>query len=145
MEKKVKELLAQREDSLVVSVNPTDTVLSAARVMNERRIGAVVVTDGSRVVGIFSERDILRRVVAMRLNPEAVSIKDVMTSPCIVVTPDATLEQCEVIITDKRVRHLPVVDEGRLVGMVTAGDIMAQAVVSHQVQIDYLQSYIYGR
>lgn len=141
---KVKELLARKGTTEVATVTVEETALDAARLMNEKRIGCVMVVDGDRIAGIFTERDVLRRVVAELRDPSKTKIHEVMTTPCIVVDLDETVEDCQAIITRKRVRHLPVVEDGKLAGMVTIGDIMAQSVDDHKVEIEYLHSYIYG-
>jgi CBS domain-containing protein len=128
----------------VVSIGAGETVLVAASLMNERTIGGLVVTDGERVVGIFTERDILRRVVAQRKDPAATLVRDVMTAPVACCRPDTSLAECRSVMTEKRIRHLPVVERERLCGIVTIGDLMAQEVGEHQATIEYLQSYIFG-
>lgn len=130
----------------VVAVSTDDTVLEAARLMNERRIGAVVVfepTDG--VVGIFTERDILRRVVAECRSPESARVGEVMSRPVTCCKPGTTLEECRSVMTSKRLRHLPVVDGKELSGMVSIGDIMALEVELQQTTIEYLHDYLHGR
>jgi signal-transduction protein with cAMP-binding, CBS, and nucleotidyltransferase domain len=141
---KVRELLEKKGNQVIASIGCHDSVLEAAKLMNEKRIGAVVVVEDDNVVGIFSERDVLRRVVAELRDPAATEVCDVMTSPCIIVHPDENLDDCQSIITQKRIRHLPVVDDGQLIGMITPGDIMAQNHRDHKVEIEYLHSYIYG-
>jgi CBS domain-containing protein len=133
-----------RKGGQVVSIGAGETVLAAASLMNERAIGGLVVTDGERVVGIFTERDILRRVVAQRKDPAATLVRDVMTAPVACCRPDTSLAECRSVMTEKRIRHLPVVERERLCGIVTIGDLMAQEVGEHQATIEYLQSYIFG-
>ena len=133
-----------RKGGQVVSIGAGETVLAAASLMNERTIGGLVVTDGERVVGIFTERDILRRVVASRKDPASTLVRDVMTSPVACCRPDTSLAECRSVMTEKRIRHIPVVERERLCGIVTIGDLMAQEVGEHQATIEYLQSYIFG-
>ncbi len=128
----------------VASAYTDQTVLDAAKLMNDRRIGCLVVTRGETVVGIFSERDILTRVVAEQRDPAVTKVGEVMTTPCVVVTPDTELEQCQAIMSEKRIRHLPVVDEGRLVGIISSGDIMASQKVELEAAVQMLHEYIYG-
>ncbi|BCW99251.1 MAG: CBS domain-containing protein [Armatimonadota bacterium] len=128
----------------VASAYTDQTVLDAAKLMNDRRIGCLVVTRGETVVGIFSERDILTRVVAEQRDPATTKVGEVMTTPCVVVTPDTELEQCQAIMSEKRIRHLPVVDEGRLVGIISSGDIMASQKVELEAAVQMLHEYIYG-
>lgn len=133
-----------RKGGQVVSIGAGETVLAAASLMNERTIGGLVVTDGERVIGIFTERDILRRVVASQKDPAATLVRDVMTSPVACCRPDTSLAECRSVMTEKRIRHLPVVERERLCGIVTIGDLMAEEVGEHQATIEYLQSYIFG-
>ena len=116
----------------VIAVQPSDTVLRAANLMNDRNIGGVVVLDGDRLAGIFTERDVLRRVVAQALNPAATPVAEVMTSPVITCRPDLTLEDCAAIMTTRNVRHLPVQDGRELVGVVTIRDLLAYKVSEQQ-------------
>ncbi len=141
---KVKELLAAKESPEVAMISGDENVLQAAKEMNARGIGSLVVTEEGETVGIFSERDILRRVVAELRNPEETKVKEVMTSPPIIIHPDDTVDHCQGIMTQRRIRHLPVIDEGKVVGMITSGDIMAQSHRDGQVEIEYLTNYITG-
>ena len=100
----------------VFSITEEDTVLTAARKMNEDRVGALVVTRGDKVVGIFTERDILCRVVAAQRDPAQIVIKEVMTFPVACCAPDTTQDECRAVMRSRRLRHLPVVQDGRLVG-----------------------------
>ncbi len=127
----------------VVTIAADDAVLTAARLMNQSGIGGVVVVEDEDVVGIFTERDILRRVVAERRDPGTTLIRDVMTSPVITCRPEAKVEECTAIITEKRVRHIPVVDDGGLCGIVTSGDILALQVKEQADTIEYLNSYVF--
>jgi CBS domain-containing protein len=140
----VKDILAKKGD-FVEQVGRGSTVVEAAQRMNERHIGAVVVTDGEAVVGIFSERDLLGRVVAARKDPASTRVGDVMSTPVAVCHLNTSLDECRSVMTAKRVRHMPVVEEGRLVGIITSGDIMAAEVQVQQQTIEYLHEYLYGQ
>ena len=128
----------------VVTVDADESVLSAANLMNDRGIGGLVVTEGDRVAGIFTELDILRRVVARRADPAITRVREVMTAPVATCRPDTTLAECRAFMTEKRIRHLPVVDEKGLCGIVTIGDLMAREVTEHEATIEYLNHYIHG-
>jgi CBS domain-containing protein len=128
----------------VVTIGAADTALVAATLMNERGIGGLVVLDGGRVAGMFTERDILRRVVAMRRDPATTPVREVMTSPVAYCRLETTLDECRAVMTDKRIRHLPVVDEKGVCGIVTIGDLMAHDVTDQQATIQYLNEYIFG-
>lgn len=138
----VKDILAAKGTGVVTMV-AEESVLNAARLMNERGIGGVVVTDGDGMVGIFTERDILRRVVAEQRDPAGTRIRDVMTTPVVTSRLEATLEQCVGIMTEKRIRHIPVVSDSGPEGIVTSGDIMAYQVREQKETIDYLNSYVF--
>src|SRR2546429_9732897 len=124
----VQDILA-RKGSDVVSVRPGETVLKAAELMSERGVGGLVVTEGGRLVGIFTERDILRRVGAPRRDPAATKVADVMTTRVTACAPATPVEECAAMMTGKRIRHLPVVTERGLAGVITIGDEIGRAHV----------------
>ncbi len=128
----------------VASVSADATVLEAARLMNERRIGALVVTDGERVIGIFTERDILSRVVASEADPATTFVADVMTTPVAVCSPETSREECRNVMRSRRVRHLPVVDHDELVGIVSIGDLLVEDATDQEETIRYLYEYMHG-
>ena len=138
----VQDILGRKGEE-VVTMAAGDSALDAARMMNERGIGSVVVTDGDAVIGIFTERDVLRRVVADQQDPAKVQLSQVMTSPVITCRPEARVEECMALFTDKRVRHLPVVDDEGLRGMITSGDLLAHQVQEQKDTIQYLNSYVF--
>lgn len=138
---KVGELLATKGHE-VATIAPSATVLEATQQMNARRIGAVVVVEGDQLVGIFSERDVLTRVVAAGRDPATTRVAEVMTREVLTCTPDITLEECRKIFTERRIRHLPVVESGKLVGIITTGDILAHEVREHEKTIQHLENYI---
>ena len=140
---KVRDLLAKKSGE-VSSIGESDNVLVAAKKMNTHRIGSLIVTRGDKVIGIFSERDILTRVVAVGLTPAEVTVADVMTSPVACCHSDTSLEECKMVMTSKRIRRLPVVDDGKLVGIVTSGDILATTTSEQAETIEYLKEYLYG-
>ena len=127
----------------VATISEKATVTEAAKIMSDRRIGSLVVCRREKVVGIFTERDVLNRVVARHLDPLKTIIKDVMTTPVACCQPTTKLAECRSVMTEKRIRHLPVVNENRLVGMISSGDLLA---LEHQEQkrtIEYLHEYLY--
>jgi len=141
----VKDMLEQKGGK-VVAVTDEDTVLHAARLMNEQRIGSVVVTAvGQGLIGIFTERDILRRVVAEGRAPDSTRIGDVMSTPVTCCQPASSLEECRAIMTGKRLRHLPVVENDEVVGIISIGDLLAVEVELQQTTIEYLHEYLHGR
>lgn len=141
----VYELLSSKLRGLY-TVPGTMTVLDATREMNRHAIGAVVVTQGDRMAGIFTERDVLRRVVAQERNPAETLVRDVMTCDVNIATPDTSLEEARTMMMELRVRHLPVVDnDGRSLGMVSIGDLNAQLCHEQAATIGSLYEYLYGR
>ena len=141
----LKDILAGK-DSNVISVEPQATVMEAAVLMNHYRIGFLVVSDGERPVGVFSERDILRRVVVARLDPGKTLVSEVMTREMLVCNPTTSLEEACSVMKNRRIRHLPVVDENeRLVGLVSIGDLNAYDANAQEQTLHVLREYIYGR
>ncbi len=127
----------------VVSLVADESVLNAARLMNERAIGGIVVTDHGEMAGIFTERDILRRVVGERKDPATTTLREVMTAPVISVLPDTSIGECMAIMTSRRIRHLPVSDSSGLAGLISSGDILAFQVKEQESTIQYLNSYVF--
>jgi len=138
----VRDLLA-RKGTNVIAVAPTQTVLDAANVMNEAGIGGVVVLESGRLVGIFTERDIMRRVVAARRDPSTTLISDVMTTEPMTITAEVKIAVCRAMMSTRRIRHFPVMHDGVLVGMVTSGDILAFEVTEAEAQIEQLEKYVF--
>jgi CBS domain-containing protein len=140
-----RDLLARKSSVGVITVSPDATVKDAARLMHDHRIGALVVADGESLRGIFTERDVLWRVVAQGRDAAATSVRDVMTVEVIVVRPERELDEIEAILKHHRIRHLPVAGDAGLLGMLSIGDVNAfRADADHQ-KVEYLTEYIYGR
>ncbi len=140
----VQHILDKKKGAAVVRIGVDDSVLDAARIMNEKHIGALIVAEKERVIGIFTERDILNRVVAQKKKPSETSVKDVMTAPVACCKSDTPLSQCRSVMKSKRIRHLPVVEKGKLLGMVSIGDILEDEFAEQGETIRYLQDYLYG-
>ena len=139
----VRDLLA-RKGTDVVSIAPTATVLEAAQLMNERSVGGVLVVDEAKqLLGIFTERDILRRVVVAGLRPESTTVAEVFTKAIVTCPPETSVDECGAIMTSRRVRHLPVVDANGLHGVVTIGDLLAHRVSDQETTIQHLNSYVF--
>lgn len=138
----VEDILA-RKGTTVITMPATDSVLEAARVMNERGIGGILVTQGRHLVGVFTERDVLRRIVAEERDPATTTLADVMTTSVISCTRETSLEECSAVMTTRRIRHLPVIDETGVCGVVTSGDLMAFQVADQQATIEYLNGYVF--
>ena len=144
--------ILETKGSDVATIDRDATVGEAADLMTARKIGALVVTDGEKVVGIFTERDILGRVVARRRVPDETKVGDVMTSPTACCRRDTPIQECRAVMTDRGIRHLPVVEDGRLHGLISTRDIIAVEVAtkegtieSLQSTIDHLNEYLYSR
>ena len=135
--------ILNRKGAAVIAVPPATTVLDAAQLMNDRGIGAVLVTDGTTLAGIFTERDVMRRVVATRRDPATTPVSQVMTASLVTTTANATVEECASLMTARRIRHLPVLDGDALAGVVTIGDLMAFQVDEQASTIAQLNSYVY--
>jgi len=128
-----------------VSVAPDDTVLTALKVMAEHGIGAVIVLDGSRVAGVFSERDYARKVVLCGKNSTDTRVSDVMADKVFYVSPENTVDQVMALMTDKHIRHMPVLDaQGKLLAMVSIGDMVKETIAEQAFTIEQLERYIAG-
>jgi CBS domain-containing protein len=139
----VRDLLARKSGDLI-SVPGTTTVYDAAMLMVERGIGGLTVAEvGGGLAGIFTERDVLRRVVAENRDPATTLVRDVMTSPVITVTPETSVEECRTTFNARRIRHLPVIGATGLCGIVSSGDVLAFEVAESQTTIRHLQDYVY--
>jgi CBS domain-containing protein len=131
-----------RGKSDVYSVGPRDTVYDALRLMADRNIGAVLVRSGEQIDGIFSERDYARKVILLGKSSRDTLVSEIMTTRVVSVEPEWTAEQCMALMTEKRIRHLPVIEEGRLIGVISIGDVVRAVVDEQQFTIDSLQRYI---
>ena len=136
--------LLDRKDRAVFSLGPEAPVLEAIRAMADHHVGALLVMKAEVLAGIVSERDYARKVILRGRSSSDTPVKDIMTSPVLTVSPDTSVEQCMQLVTDKRVRHLPVVEAGRVVGMVSIGDLVKAVIAEQQQQIQQLESYIHS-
>ncbi len=139
----VQHILEKRRDP-VATISPDGTVLQAAKLMNERHIGALVVTHHDEVVGIFTERDILNRLVAPERSLTETRIRDVMTTPVACCRRETEESTCRALMRRKHLRHLVVVDEERLVGVISIGDVIEDQNDEMDHTIHYLNEYMYG-
>ena len=128
----------------IISISPNQTILEALKLMSEKQIGAVLVMDGEKVVGIFSERDYARRGT-LQGNPVTTPIKDVMTREVYYVGPDQSAETCLAQMTDKHIRHLPVVKNGKVIGVISIGDVVKVLIKDQKELIVGLENFILGR
>ena len=139
--KTVRDLLAGKGDA-VYSVVPSATVYEALGLMAERGIGAVLVLDEGRLVGILSERDYARQVILKGKASKDTPVRDIMTTSVLYVTPERTVEECMAIMTNRRCRHLPVVVDRRVTGVLSIGDVVKALISEKQFEIEQLTSYI---
>ncbi len=139
----VRAILSEKHQD-VASVESRATVLDAARIMAQRRVGAVVVLRGNTVVGIFTERDLLTRVVAQQRDPATTVVESVMTSPVACCGLNSTRAECRAFMRSRGIRHLPVVEEGRLLGMISIRDILEDVTAEQEQTIQHLYEYMYG-
>ena len=136
--------LLDRKGRQVLSIAPGTAVLDAIRMMAEHHVGALLVMQGDALSGIVSERDYARKVILMGRSSADTPVRDIMSAPVITVQPETAVEQCMKIMTEHRVRHLPVIDGGRVVGMVSIGDLVKAVIAEQQQQIEQLESYIHS-
>lgn len=136
-------LLRQKQGE-VCSVSPADSVYDAIRLMAEKGIGSVLVTDGRRLVGILSERDYARKIALHERSSKETKVAEIMTAPVTFVSREHTVSDCMQIMTEERIRHLPVVDDGAIVGVVSIGDLVNWIITEQRQTIRHLEAYITG-
>jgi CBS domain-containing protein len=128
----------------VFSVAPTDSVLRAIEIMATRHIGALLVIDQGSLLGIVSERDYARKVILKNRSSHDTAVSEIMTSPAVTVTPSDTVHQCMKLMTEGRFRHLPIMDSGRVAGMLSIGDLVKAVIEEQRAHIEQLEHYIAG-
>lgn len=142
--KTVAEILKSKSSSQVYSIEPTITVLEAISLMADKSVGALVVVEGEEVVGIVTERDYARKIVLMERSSYNTDVRDIMTIDVITVHPGQSNEFCMGLMTEKRLRHLPVLEDGKLIGLVSIGDLVKDIISDQQSMIRQLEQYIRG-
>ena len=136
--------LLEQKSGAIFTIPTTVTVSEAVQEMNAHKVGSVLVMDGLRLAGIFTERDVLRRVVGADIDPRFTPITKVMTSDVLTVPPTTTVQQVMDLFTEKRCRHLPVMEDGRLVGVISIGDVSRWVANLHRLEAESLRQYIAG-
>ncbi len=136
--------LLQNKGGQIWSIAPDATVFDAIKLMAEKGIGALIVTDGDAVVGILSERDYARKVLLQGRSSKTTPVRDIMSVDVIFAQPDDNVEHCMSVMTDKRIRHLPVMEGGKLAGVVSIGDLVKAIITEQQETIEHLENYIRG-
>ncbi|MDQ3635049.1 MAG: CBS domain-containing protein [Acidobacteriota bacterium] len=139
--KLVRHILDTKGDE-IWHTTPEDSVLDAIKLMAEKKIGALLVMEEDNLSGIVSERDYARKVILQGKSSRETPVRDIMTAEVVVINPQETVEQCMTLMTEKRMRHLPVVDNGKVVGVVSIGDLVKAIIAEQQFHIEQLESYI---
>ncbi len=141
--KLVKHLL-DTKDPEVISVTADVSVLDAIRLMADRAVGSLLVMDGDELKGIVTERDYARKVIIKGRSSETTEVGEIMTAEVVTATTDQTVPNCMSVMTERRIRHLPVVEDGRVVGMISIGDLVQAIIADQQEEIEQLEQYISG-
>ena len=136
--------ILDKKDNHIWSVGPDETVYDAIALMAEKRIGALLVVSERRLIGIISERDYARKIILRGRSSRDTPVREIMTSSLITVTPDHTIDECMRIVTEHRIRHLPVLDNDRLVGLISIGDLVNAIIEAQAHTINQLHTYIAG-
>ena len=142
--KSVAQVLKSKPGQNVETIAPATSVFDAVRLMAEKNIGALLVMEGQKIAGMLTERDYARKIILMGRSSKETRVRDIMTSPVMYVRPDQTNEECMALMTDNRVRHLPVVDQGKLIGLISIGDLVKDIISEQKFIIEQLEHYITG-
>ena len=142
--KSVAQVLRSKPGQTVETVAPSTSVFEAVKRMAEKNIGALLVLEDQKIAGIITERDYARKIVLMGRSSKETPVRDIMSSPVMYVRPDQTNEECMALMTDNRVRHLPVVDQGKLIGLISIGDLVKDIISEQKFIIEQLEHYIAG-
>ena len=140
----VAQVIKNKAVQSIFTISPNATVLEAIKIMADKGVGALVVAEDEEVVGIFSERDYTRKIALMERTSESTLVSDIMTSKVISVGLNHTVEECLQLMTDRHLRHLPVLDQEKLVGFISIGDLVKAAMEDQRILIEQLQQYISG-
>lgn len=140
----VAQILKSKPDATVHTIDASALVYDAMKRMAEKQIGALVVTEDGKIVGIVTERDYARKIVLMDRSSKATSVRDIMTREVRYVRPEDSAQSCMALVTEQRLRHLPVIDGGRLVGMISIGDLVKSIISDQAFTIQQLELYIRG-
>ena len=143
--KNAADILQSKPNTTVHSVTPTTSMFEAIKLMAEKNIGALLVVEGETIRGIVSERDYARKIILAGRSSRETPVGDVMTSPVMYVGPTASTQECMALMTDRRLRHLPVMEGGKLLGLISIGDLVKDIISEQSFIIDQLQHYISGR
>jgi CBS domain-containing protein len=136
--------LLQDKGGGVLSVTPGTSVFDALKLMAEKNVGALLVMEGGALRGIMSERDYARKVILLGKSSQDIAVRDIMSDKVVTVSPAQTVDECMALMTDRRIRHLPVVDNGRVTGVLSIGDLVKAVIAEQQQTIQQLESYIHS-
>ncbi len=139
------DILKSKVDRAVYTIEPTASVVDAVKLMAEKNIGALVVVEHERIIGIVTERDYARKVILVARSPKETPLRDIMATSVMVVPPERTSEECMALMTEHRLRHLPVLDGDRLIGLVSIGDLVKDILSEQKFIIEQLEHYISGQ
>jgi CBS domain-containing protein len=137
-------ILNSKPDHTVYTITSMASVFEAVKLMAEKNIGALVVLEGEKIVGMITERDYARAIVLMARSSKTTAVRDIMTTPVMFVLPHQTSEECMALMTEHRLRHFPVIDKGKLIGLISIGDLVKDVISEHKFTIQQLQHYITG-
>jgi CBS domain-containing protein len=140
----VAQILKAKPDQTVYTITPAASVFDAVKLMAEKNIGGLVVIEGEKIAGIITERDYARKIVIMARSSKETPVRDIMTSQVMYVRSHQTSEECMALMTENRLRHLPVMDKGRLIGLVSIGDLVKDVISEQKFIIEQLEHYIAG-
>lgn len=140
----VAQILQSKSDHTIHSIAPTASVFDAVKLMADKNIGALLVMEGGKIVGVITERDYARKVILMAKSSKETPVRDIMTTQVMYVRSTQTSEECMALMTENRVRHLPVMDQGKLVGLVSIGDLVKDVIAEQKFLIEQLEHYIAG-
>jgi CBS domain-containing protein len=141
--KTLKRVLADKGNQ-VYSIGPDATVFEALTEMADREVGALIVLEGEAVVGIFSERDYARKIILQGKSSRETTVREIMTDRVVYANPEMTLDECLAVMTDKRIRHLPIMRDSELLGVVSIGDLVKGIIDEQRFRINQLESYVSG-
>ena len=138
------QIVGSKPDQTVHAITPSASVYDAVRLMAEKNVGSLLVREGDKIAGIITERDYARKIILMGRTSKDTPVRDIMTSEVLCVRPDQTSEECMALMTENRIRHLPLVDGGKLVGLISIGDLVKDIISEQRFIIDQLEHYIRG-
>jgi CBS domain-containing protein len=143
--KMVAQILRSKSDPTVHAIVPTASMFDALKLMAEKNIGALLIMEGETIVGMLSERDYARKIALLGRSSKETPVSDVMTYPVMYVGPQQSTEECMALMTENRLRHLPVLDDGKLIGLISIGDLVKDIISEQNFVIEQLQRYISGQ